>query len=65
MTPPSEIPQQWHTMPTEVLLERAWAFAGEASRCIRALAWRLKGSEEWIESLKCRAQSELESRKPS
>ena len=51
----SEQPQ-WHTMPTQILLERAYAFAdqhqdGETTRCIHALAWRLKGSEEWIESL--------------
>ena len=52
-------PQLWQTMPTEILLERAWVFADrqaeyEAGRCIHALAWRLRGSEEWIESLKRR-----------
>ena len=44
-------------MPTQILLEQAYDFAdqnrdSEASRCIYALAWRLKGSEECIESLK-------------
>ena len=52
---------QWHGMPTQILLERACAFAdqhldSEASRCIHALAWRLRGSEEWIESLKRREE---------
>ena len=46
----------WNTMPTQVLLDQAWVLANqlpesEASRCIVALAWRLRGSEEWIESL--------------
>ena len=56
----TETPKSWHQMPTQVLLEQAWAFADklhddEAGSCIRALAWRLKGSEEWIESLNRRA----------
>ena len=54
--------ETWNNMPTQILLERAYEFAdqqhdSEASRCIYALAWRLKGSEEWIESLKRRMES--------
>ena len=57
----TETSQSWHTMPTQVLLEQAWALADqqpetEAGRCILALAWRLRGSEEWIESLKRREE---------
>jgi len=53
----------WNTMPTEVLLERAWALSkehqgGELVRCIDALTWRLRGSEEWIAS---RARSQANS----
>ena len=49
-------PEQWHTMPTQMLLERSRDFAkqdpdSEAASCILALTWRLKGSEEWIEGL--------------
>ena len=55
--------KQWHSMPTQVLLEQAWAFANqlqdsEAGRCIYALAWRLRGSEEWIESLNRRREQQ-------
>ena len=54
--------QHWYSMPTEVLLERSWALSNpldcEAGRCIRALAWRLRGAEEWIESLSRRGQTQ-------
>ena len=55
--------KQWHSMPTQVLLEQALVFAYqlqecEAARCISALAWRLRGSEEWIESLNRRREQQ-------
>ena len=53
--------ETWNNMPTQILLERAYEFAdqhynSEASLCIYALAWRLKGSEEWIQNLKRRLE---------
>ena len=59
----TETPTTWHTMSTQVLLEQAWVFAnqlqeGEAGRCISALVWRLRGSEEWIESLNRRREQQ-------
>ena len=55
----------WHSMPTQVLLEQAMVFANqhpdrEVGRCIAALAWRLRGSEEWIESLNRRTALKTE-----
>ena len=55
----------WYAMPTQVLLDQAYALVdqqpeSEASRCILALAWRLRGSEEWIESLNRRTALKTE-----
>ncbi|MCE7874570.1 hypothetical protein DYH09_29960 [bacterium CPR1] len=50
----------WNELSTEQLVERAYSIADalqkrdeeEAAGLLRHLAWRFKGSEEWIESLK-------------
>lgn len=50
----------WNQLSAQTLIERAYAMAEElqkrdeeeAASLLRHLAWRFKGSEEWIESLK-------------
>ena len=54
--------QQWHTLPTPLLLEQANQLTqhdqdSPAARCISALIWRLRGSEEWIASLQARCEA--------
>jgi len=55
--------QNWHRMPTQMLLEQAWELIKDdhdspAARCISALTWRLKSSEEWIDGLEARLPRE-------
>ena len=50
----------WNQLSTQALIERAYAMAEdlqkrneeEAAGLLRHLAWRFKGAEEWVESLK-------------
>ena len=52
----------WQKLPTPQLLEEAYKLIrnddSPTARCISALVWRLKGSEEWIAVLQERRSCE-------
>jgi len=54
--------QNWHSMPTQMLLEQALRLIQDDhdshAHCISALTWRLKSSEKWIDSLEARRPCE-------